>query len=66
MAVQVWTKMMMSFPSCRKGLSINDVTALGGGGYQGYSDNSIKCLVMKSVTMGGGVVKNYQILRDVI
>ncbi len=49
-----------------KGSSINEVTALGGRGYQGFCDNSTKALVIKSVTMGGGGVKNYQILRDVI
>ncbi len=51
---------------CPQGSSINDVTALGGRGYQGFCDNSAKALVIKSVTMGGGSVKNDQILRDVI
>jgi hypothetical protein len=40
-----------------KASSINDVTAIGGRGYQGFCDNSIKALVLKSVTMGGGVSK---------
>jgi hypothetical protein len=35
-------------------------------GYQGFCDNSTKALLIKSVTMGGGGVKNYQKLRDVI
>ncbi len=47
------------------GASINDVTALGGRGYEGFCDNSIKAL-LKSVTTGGRGVKNYQKLRDVI
>ena len=33
---------------------INDVTALGGGGGQGFCDNSIEAFVIKRVTMGGG------------
>jgi hypothetical protein len=37
-----------------------------GEGYQGFCDNSTKASVLKSVTMGGGVVKNYQKLRDII
>jgi hypothetical protein len=49
-----------------KGSSINDVTALGGRGYKGFCDESTKALVIKCVTMGGGGVKNDQILRDVI
>jgi hypothetical protein len=49
----------------QKGPSINDVTALGGRGYQGFCDNSTKALLIKSVTMGGGGVKNYEKLRDV-
>ena len=40
------------------GSSINDVTALGGGGGQGSCDNSTKALVIKCMTMGGGGVKN--------
>jgi hypothetical protein len=51
------------------GPSINDVTALGGApgrGYQGFCDNSTKALLIKSMTMGRGGVKNYQKLRDVI
>ncbi len=48
------------------GPSINDVTALGGRGYKGFCDNSTKALVLKSVTMGGASVINYQKLRDVI
>ena len=39
---------------------------LGGRGYQGFCDDSTKALVLKSVTMGGGGVKNYQKLCDVI
>jgi hypothetical protein len=42
------------------------MTTLGGRGYQGFCDDSTIALVIKSVTMGGGGVKNYQILRDVI
>ena len=49
-----------------KGSSINDVTVLGGRGYQGFCDNSIKALFQKRLTMGGGGVKNYSKLRDVI
>ncbi len=48
------------------GSSINDVTALRGRGYQGFCDDNTKALVIKRVTMVGGGVKNYQILRDVI
>jgi hypothetical protein len=48
------------------GPSINDVTALGGRGYQGFCNNSTKALLIKTVMMGGGGVKNYQKLRDVI
>jgi hypothetical protein len=48
------------------GSSINDVTALWGRGYQGFCDDNIKALIIKRVTMVGGCVKNYQILRDVI
>jgi hypothetical protein len=40
--------------------------ALGGRGYQGFCDNSTNALLIKSVTMGGGGVNNYQKLRDVI
>ncbi len=53
-------------PLFGKGSSINDVTALGGRECQGFCDNSTKPLVMKSVTMGGGGVKNDPNLRDVI
>ncbi len=49
-----------------QGPSINDVTALGGRGYRGFCDNSSKALLIKSVTMRGGGVKNYEKLRDVI
>jgi hypothetical protein len=35
------------------GSSINDVTALGGGG-QGFCDNSTNASVIKSATMGEG------------
>lgn len=38
----------------------------GGWGYQGYCDNSIEALVLRSVTIGGGGVKKYQKHRDVI
>ena len=48
------------------GSSTNDVTVLGGRGYQGFCDNSTKAIVLKRVTMGGGGVKNYPKLRDVI
>jgi hypothetical protein len=40
--------------------------ALEGRGYQGFCDKSIEAFVLKSVTMGGGGVKKYQKLRDVI
>jgi hypothetical protein len=56
----------LSLLSHSLGSSINDVTALGGRGYQGFCDDSTKALVMKSVTMGEGGVKNDLILRDVI
>jgi hypothetical protein len=36
-----------------QGSSINDVTVIGGGG-EGFCNNSIKALVIKSVTMRGG------------
>ncbi len=39
---------------------------LKGRGYQGFCDDSTKALVIKSATMGEGVSKNYQLLRDVI
>jgi hypothetical protein len=42
-----------------KGLSINDVTFLGGGG-QEYCNDSTKALVIKCMTMEGGGVKNCQ------
>ncbi len=51
---------------CLRGSSINDVTALGGREYLGFCEDSTKALVIKSVTKGGGGVKNYQILREVI
>ncbi len=57
----VWASAYLS-----KGPSINDVTALGERGYQGFCDNSNRATLIKSVTMGGGGVKNYQKLRDVI
>ena len=44
-------------------MSINDVTVLEG--IYDFDDSS-KALVIKSVTMGGGGVKNYPELRDVI
>jgi hypothetical protein len=34
---------------------MNDVTALGGSGYQQFFVDSTKSLVLKSVTMGKGV-----------
>ncbi len=37
-----------------------------GSGYQGFCDNSTKALLLKSVKMGGGGVKSYQKLCDVI
>ena len=37
-----------------------------GGRVQGFYDNNTEALVIKSVTMGGGVVKNCSKLRDVI
>ncbi len=40
--------------------------ALGWREYQGFCDNSTKTLLLKSETMGGGGMKNYQKLRDVI
>jgi hypothetical protein len=49
-----------------RGPSINDVTALGGRGYQGFCDNSTKNLINKKREDGGRGVKNYQKLRDVI
>ena len=42
---------------CEKGSSINDVTVLGGGGGQGFCDDSTKVLVIKRVTMGELVPK---------
>jgi hypothetical protein len=45
---------------------MNDVTASGGRGYQRFCDDSTEALVLKRVTIGGGGVKKYQILRDVI
>ena len=53
-------------PKQSTGPSINDVTALGGRGYQRSCDNSTKALVVKSVMIGGGGVQNYLKLRDVI
>ncbi len=37
---------------------MNDVTALGGKGYQGFCDDSTRVIVLKSVTIGKGVLKN--------
>ncbi len=48
-----------------EGSFINDVTVKGGGD-KGFCDNSTKALVLKSVTIVGGGVKNYPKLRDVI
>ncbi len=39
---------------------------LRGRGFQGFCDNSTKVLLIESMTMGRGGVKNYQKLRDVI
>ncbi len=47
------------------GPSINDVAALGGRGYQFFCYNSTYALLLKSMTMGGGGVKNYQKLGKV-
>jgi hypothetical protein len=44
---------------------MSGATALVGRGCQGFCDNSTSALVMKSLTMGGGGVKNPN-LRDVI
>ncbi len=38
----------------------------GGGGIKEFVTTVLKVLLIKSVTMGGGGVKNYQKLRDVI
>ncbi len=46
-----------------KGSSINGVKVLGGGD-QAFFYSSTKPSVIKSVTMGGGGVKKYQILLD--
>ncbi len=48
-----------------KGSFINDVTALGGRGYQGLCDDSNKVKLIKSVTIGEGVLKISKLL-DVI
>ncbi len=54
------------FHKAAKGPFINDVAALGGRGYQWFCDNSVKALLLKSVTMGGRGVKNLnKKLRDV-
>ncbi len=50
-------------PYCEKRSSKDDVTALGGGGITDYVTIA-KALVVKSVTIVGGGVKKYQILRD--
>jgi hypothetical protein len=42
---------------CLKGPSINNVTALGRRGYQGFCDNNTKALLNKSGTMGEGCQK---------
>jgi hypothetical protein len=49
-----------------KGSSINDVTVVGGRGYQGFCDNSTKASVIKSVTIGEAGVINVPKLRGVI
>ena len=49
-----------------KGSSINDVTAYGGRGYQGFCDGSTRALLVKCVTIGGGGVKNCAKLLDII
>ena len=67
--IVISTKTMICFDFwcfCYSGLSINDVIASGGRGYQGFCDHSTKALVLKSVMMGRGGVKNYQKLHDVI
>jgi hypothetical protein len=48
------------------GWSINDVTALGGRRYQGFCDNSTKASLLNCMTIGGGSIKNYQKLCEVI
>ncbi len=48
------------------GSYINDVMFSGRRGYQVFHYNSIKVIVLKSVIMGEGVVKNDQKLQDVI
>ena len=47
------------------GSSINDIMVLRGGS-RGFCDKSIKALVIKRVSMGGGGVKICPKLRDVI
>jgi hypothetical protein len=47
-------------------LSINDARALKGRGCQVFCDDSTMNLVMKSLTMGRGGVKNNPNKRDVI
>jgi hypothetical protein len=49
-----------------KGSSINDVTSLGGEGVKDFVTTLTMAVVKKSVTMGGGGVKNKANLRDVI
>ncbi len=55
-------------PSCNGPLGVVHKWrhALGGRGCQGFCDNITNALVMKSVTMGGGGVKNNSNLHDVI
>ena len=56
----LWNCFRIAFEAAEvvKGLSINDVTALEGGGGQGFFDESTKVLAIKSVTMEGGGKKN--------
>ncbi len=49
-----------------KASSINDVTALRGGVSRIVWQQYTKALVLKSVTMGKGGVKNFQKLYDII
>jgi hypothetical protein len=54
----IYVKILRAVHKLRHGLK--------GRGYQGFYDNSTCALLLKSVTMGGGKVKNYQKLRDTI
>jgi hypothetical protein len=46
--------------------SINEVTEQGKGAGERFCDESTRALVIKSVTTGGGGIKNVQNLLDVI